>query len=646
MAQQSINIGTSANDGTGDPLRTAFDKINDNFSELYGSSAEANDLLEDTTPQLGGDLDVNGKRITSARSNEDIILLPNGTGGVLASAVRIAGTTLSSDDSSSITIAEAFQVNGATNIDGAVTATSTVAVTGATTLSSTLAVSGATTLTTTNIDNINIFDNSITSDSNADINITPGGTGNLVLGALTLNGTAISASDSTLIQLNEAVNVSGATSLASTLAVTGATTLSSTLAVTGAATFSGTAVIDNITINDETISTSSNSDLVLSPGGTGDVVISALRVNGTTLDSSDSSAVQINEATEIDGTLTVTGTATTAAINATGNVTVSGDISTGTLSIGDLNITADGTITTDTNGDFVVDPAGTGAIVLTGNITHTGTQTTTGQLNVDNLRMDGGVISSTSGSITLTPASGQNVVVSAGALLTAQEVQANFGEFTNLRSDVIRSDTSNGSLSIQSQGTGTVQIGQTEFSSSASTITGMVTNGNIAINANGTGVITTASQLTLTGSFLPAIHTFTATDSVTITEHAGRTLLLGEVGGNALVTLTLPAATGSGATYKFIVSVANTSNYVIKVADASDTIDGIMLYLDEDGTAVTAFPTVAASDTITLNGGTTGGIIGDYLELVDIATDQYHVRGTMRVAAGANPATPFSATVS
>jgi fibronectin-binding autotransporter adhesin len=487
MAQQSINIGTSANDGTGDPLRTAFDKINDNFSELYGSSAEANDLLEDTTPQLGGDLDVNGKRITSARSNEDIILLPNGTGGVLASAVRIAGTTLSSDDSSSITIAEAFQVNGATNIDGAVTATSTVAVTGATTLSSTLAVSGATTLTTTNIDNINIFDNSITSDSNADINITPGGTGNLVLGALTLNGTAISASDSTLIQLNEAVNVSGATSLASTLAVTGATTLSSTLAVTGAATFSGTAVIDNITINDETISTSSNSDLVLSPGGTGDVVISALRVNGTTLDSSDSSAVQINEATEIDGTLTVTGTATTAAINATGNVTVSGDISTGTLSIGDLNITADGTITTDTNGDFVVDPAGTGAIVLTGNITHTGTQTTTGQLNVDNLRMDGGVISSTSGSITLTPASGQNVVVSAGALLTAQEVQANFGEFTNLRSDTIRSDTSNGSLSIQSQGTGTVQIGQTEFSSSASTITGMVTNGDMSITPNGTG---------------------------------------------------------------------------------------------------------------------------------------------------------------
>lgn len=35
MAQQTIGIGNAANDGTGDPLRTAFDKANDNFDELY-----------------------------------------------------------------------------------------------------------------------------------------------------------------------------------------------------------------------------------------------------------------------------------------------------------------------------------------------------------------------------------------------------------------------------------------------------------------------------------------------------------------------------------------------------------------------------------------------------------------------------------
>jgi len=39
MAKQVINIGSVANDGTGDPLRTAFDKVNDNFTELYSDDA-------------------------------------------------------------------------------------------------------------------------------------------------------------------------------------------------------------------------------------------------------------------------------------------------------------------------------------------------------------------------------------------------------------------------------------------------------------------------------------------------------------------------------------------------------------------------------------------------------------------------------
>jgi NAD(P)H-hydrate repair Nnr-like enzyme with NAD(P)H-hydrate epimerase domain len=35
MAKQTVNIGTSVNKGDGDPLRTAFTKINQNFTELY-----------------------------------------------------------------------------------------------------------------------------------------------------------------------------------------------------------------------------------------------------------------------------------------------------------------------------------------------------------------------------------------------------------------------------------------------------------------------------------------------------------------------------------------------------------------------------------------------------------------------------------
>jgi len=53
MAKQTIGIGTVANDGTGDPLRTAMDKINDNFTELYAvapqSAVYANPLALDAT---------------------------------------------------------------------------------------------------------------------------------------------------------------------------------------------------------------------------------------------------------------------------------------------------------------------------------------------------------------------------------------------------------------------------------------------------------------------------------------------------------------------------------------------------------------------------------------------------------------------
>ena len=41
MAQQVINVGAAPNDGTGDPLRTAYIKTNDNFGELY-SRAQTN----------------------------------------------------------------------------------------------------------------------------------------------------------------------------------------------------------------------------------------------------------------------------------------------------------------------------------------------------------------------------------------------------------------------------------------------------------------------------------------------------------------------------------------------------------------------------------------------------------------------------
>ena len=44
---QTINVGTYANDGTGDDLRTAFEKVNSNFTSLYA------DLLVNNAANIG-----------------------------------------------------------------------------------------------------------------------------------------------------------------------------------------------------------------------------------------------------------------------------------------------------------------------------------------------------------------------------------------------------------------------------------------------------------------------------------------------------------------------------------------------------------------------------------------------------------------
>jgi hypothetical protein len=49
MAKQTINVGTTANDGTGDTLRASFVKVNDNFTELYNNSANPSVIVQAAT---------------------------------------------------------------------------------------------------------------------------------------------------------------------------------------------------------------------------------------------------------------------------------------------------------------------------------------------------------------------------------------------------------------------------------------------------------------------------------------------------------------------------------------------------------------------------------------------------------------------
>ena len=432
MARQSINIGSSANDGTGDPLRTAFDKINDNFVELYGTDNDIN--------TLDANLDVNTFAITTGVTNGDITVTPNGTGSIKLGAMKFNGTTLSSDDSTQITIAENIQTTGTLNVTGATTLGSTLSV------GTSLAL--ATGATVTGIDNGTLATGSAT------LLATQGAIKTYVDAQVTASDLDFTADDSTTNSIDldsEVMQFSGGTGITTSatgntvttaidgtvVTLTGSQTLTNKILTNptiNAATMTGAIAIDGITIDDNTIkANASNADLELDGSGTGQ--------------------------TKILANATVVGTLNTADVSTTGNTTVSGSLTTGTFNVGDLNIDASGKITTDTNGDVNIDPSGTGAIVLTGPISHTGTQTTAGQMNVDNLRLDGNVLSATSGGITLTPATGQNVTVSGtGVKLTAAEANFTLMEATTIRGDVLEIDTSDGDLTINTQGTGTIDF--------------------------------------------------------------------------------------------------------------------------------------------------------------------------------------------
>jgi len=133
-----------------------------------------------------------------------------------------------------------------------------------------------------------------------------------------------------------------------------------------------------------------------------------------------------------------------------------------------------------------------------------------------------------------------------------------------------------------------------------------------------------------------------ATLAVTALAHAGRIIGLNKADG---ITATLPAATGSGARFRFVVvASASGGSYIIKVADASDLMDGIIYAADDTGTpAPLVWVAGATADTITLDGSTQGGLIGDEIELIDIAANQWMVRGFVKQSG--SEATPFSATV-
>lgn len=180
MAKITLNVGSNANDGTGQTLRSAMQDVNTMFTELYDS------------PLFSGDITISGNEISAARSNDDLVLAPSGTGSVtmnnliVDSNINITDneikTTASNSDlvlsasGSGAVVVDSVDINGGTIDNTVIGATTPLAGTFTTMTANTSAT----------IDGITITDNSITTNSSdADLELTGSGSGSVTISGFT-----------------------------------------------------------------------------------------------------------------------------------------------------------------------------------------------------------------------------------------------------------------------------------------------------------------------------------------------------------------------------------------------------------------------------------------------------------------------------
>ena len=380
MAQQKINLGTAGNDGSGDAIRVAFSKVNDNFAELYGTTGEANDIIEDTSPQLGGNLDVNGKSIVKGSgSNVTIESLQ-----VLAAAITPSTTnthlTLTGSGTGKVRIGGLYYPN----VDGA--------------NGQVLQTNGAGTLSWVNnagggggsTGDLSIIGSEIHGPSNGDIRLKPGGTGNIILDAVTVHDNTISTNSS-----NANLELSG--------------------------NGSGSVTINNLKFptadgtTGQVLRTDGSGNLSFIDGGTQNLFATVTGDSGSTTANTTTDTLTVaggtNITTAISGdTLTITGPTLTGYAQKTDTgLNVVGDDSSGTaFKIGEsIKVAGGAGITTAVSGDVLTITASASAPdqfkTVTGNIGSTTANSATDTLTIVGASGTGLKTSISSDTLTITP---------------------------------------------------------------------------------------------------------------------------------------------------------------------------------------------------------------------------------------------------
>ena len=322
-------------------LTSGFDTANDHLlihdadaglkkislANVTSATGGISDVVSDTTPQLGGDLDVNGNAIVSA-SNGNISITPNGSGKVILDGLShptsdgSAGQFLKTDGGGNLAFAT---VN--TDLSG----------------DSTPQLGG----------NLDVNVNSIVSVSNGNISITPNGSGKVILDGLS-HPTADGSN-------GQVLTTDGAGNLSFT---------SKTVDTTNLVDDTTPQLGGDLDINGNTIVSTSNGNIAITPNGSGKVILDGL--SHPTADGSNGQFLK----TDGGGTLSFA-----SVTQATGNELENLSEDTSPQLGGNLDINGNDIVSTS-NANIDILPNGSGVINLDGNGSSGGVSVSDGLIDI------------------------------------------------------------------------------------------------------------------------------------------------------------------------------------------------------------------------------------------------------------------------
>ena len=506
MAREIINIGTTPNDGLGDPIRTAFTKTNTNFSELFARSQST-----PPTTLVGALGDVAGMTAYDQEYYYYCFQNYDGSSVIWREVPNAAVANVAIVSATGNITSDTFFIGNGSQLTGVVAAAPTAVVNGTTNI--TAAASGNANVSVAGTSNVAVFTTTgldITGIVSASGNVTGSafvgaGTGLTGTAASLTAGTATVATSATTagtVTANSQPNITGLGQLNALFVVGNAVggnvkslgLISATGGITADGNVAGAFIIgdggflSNITaVSNVAVTQIQNGTTLLRIDGSGGNIV--MDINGT------ANLMMVEPVgLELTGNANVTGNVNSANIYLTGRFIAAGNVTGGNITTGGLLVSTANVEGTNVNAGQQMSAVGniTGGNILTAGLVTGAGISTTGNVNAGNIITSNSIINaeiSTAGNVTSANLITGGVVTATGNVTGGNVVAVGIfsGPTANITGNVNAANVNATTLSA----TGNVNAANAYLTGRFLAI-GNVTGGNIT----SAGIISTTGNIT------------------------------------------------------------------------------------------------------------------------------------------------------